>query len=402
MEGLLWEIFGLVLNVKLLQSIVMKSELLRQNSKQVVNELLEKIKANAELTLGYPTSKNYEFDELLPFLKYPLNNVGDPFIPSTYTVGTRELEKEVVEFFAKLFRAEEDNWWGYVTNGGSEGNLYGLYLARELYPKAIVYYSEATHYSVQKNLHLLNMPNIAIRSYDNGEIDYEDLEKTISINRQMPVIILANIGTTMTEARDDVGKMKAIFKHLAIQHHYIHADGALSGSYAAFVEPRPAFDFADGADSIAISGHKFLGSPIPCGLVIAKKSHRDRIARSIDYIGSLDTTISGSRNGHTPLFLWYIINKLGIKGLRERTQTCLEVAEYALTELKKIEPTAWRNPSTLTISMPKPDKVIVKKWQLASENAWAHIICMPGITKIMIDEFVKDLELSKTNVLSLV
>lgn len=373
----------------------METEILTTNPTEILHNLLEKIKATSAMTMGYPASKNIEFTELLPFLQYPLNNVGDPFIPSTYNVGSRELEKEVVAFFSKLFRAEEDNWWGYVTNGGSEGNLYGLYLARELYPKAIVYYSEATHYSVQKNLHLLNMPNIAIRAQDNGEIDYEDLEKTISINRQMPVIILANIGTTMTEARDDVGKMKTIFKHLAIQHHYIHVDGALSGSYAAFVEPRPSFDFADGADSIAISGHKFLGAPIPCGLVIAKKSHRDRIARSIDYIGSLDTTISGSRNGHTPLFLWYTITKLGVAGLKKRTEDCLAVAAYAFEQIKMLEPLAWKNPSTLTISFPKPSTEIVKKWQLASENNWAHIICMPGITRLHIDAFINDLALSK-------
>jgi histidine decarboxylase len=373
----------------------METELMTANSSKVISEMLERISRTSPMTMGYPVSKDFDYSELMPFLQYPLNNVGDPFIASTYTVGSRELEKEVVAFFSKLFRAGEDNWWGYVTNGGSEGNLYGLYLARELYPKAIVYYSEATHYSVQKNLHLLNMPNIAIRSQASGEIDYLDLEKTISINRQVPVIILANIGTTMTEARDDVGKMKAIFKSMAIQHHYIHVDGALSGSYAAFIEPRPAFDFADGADSIAISGHKFLGSPIPCGLVIAKKSHRDRIARSIDYIGSQDTTISGSRNGHTPLFLWYLINKLGVEGLRKRTQDCLDVADYAEAALKQVEPLAWRNPSTLTISIPKPEAALVKKWQLASENNWAHIICMPGMHKEQIDAFVKDLKESK-------
>jgi len=365
------------------------------SSGKTLDDFLQEIRSKSAMTMGYPVARDFDYSELWPFLKYPLNNVGDPFIPSTYTVGTRELEKEVIAFFSRLFRAQEDNWWGYVTNGGSEGNLYGLYLARELYPKAIVYYSEATHYSVQKNLHLLNMPNIVIRSMANSEIDYEDLEKTISMNRQRPVIILANVGTTMTEARDDVGKMKAIFKNLAIQHHYIHVDGALSGSYAAFIEPRPAFDFADGADSIAISGHKFFGSPIPCGMVIAKKTHRDRIARSIDYIGTLDTTISGSRNGHTPLFLWYIINKLGVDGLKQRTKDALDVAAYAEATLKTIEPSVWRNPSTLTVSMPKPGDDIIKKWQLASADNWAHIICMPGICKEQIDAFAKDLQLNK-------
>lgn len=356
-----------------------------------LSDLYDKVKDRTRLFLGYPVSKDFDYTELLPFLQYPINNLGDPFTESTYAVDTREMEREVIEFFAELFRAPTDNWWGYVTNGGSEGNLYGLYLARELYPKAMVYYSDATHYSVQKNLLLLNMPNIAIRSQDNGEMDYEDLHNSLLMNRHLPVVIFANIGTTMTEAKDDVKKIKGILKNLAIKNHYIHADGALSGSYSAFIEPRPAFDFADGADSIAISGHKFLGSPMPCGLVIVKKTNRDRIARSIDYIGSIDTTITGSRNGHTPLFLWYTLKKLGLQGLRERAIHSLSVAAYAEATLKSMGIEAWSNPNAITVVFPAPSKWICQKWQLASENGLSHLICMPNVTRTQIDELIADL-----------
>ncbi|MEE1946954.1 histidine decarboxylase [Pedobacter sp. KR3-3] len=360
---------------------------------QILADLLAQVKENTQNFMGYPVSKDFDFEELMPFLSYPMNNLGDPFVASTYAVDSREMEREVIQFFASLFRANDDDWWGYVTNGGSEGNLYGLYLARELHPKAMVYYSESTHYSVQKNLHLLNMPNIVISAQANGEIDYHDLENTIGMNRQTPVIIMANIGTTMTEARDDIAKIKAILKKLAIKNYYIHADGALSGSYSAFIEPRPAFDFADGADSIAISGHKFFGSPMPCGVVVVKKSNRNRIARSIDYIGSIDTTITGSRNGHSPLFLWYTLKKHGIEGLKKRAQHSLAVAEYALAKFKEIGLAAWRNPNTITVNFPEPDLAIRQKWQLASENGWSHIICMPNVQREHIDELVKELSL---------
>ncbi|SMC85588.1 histidine decarboxylase [Pedobacter africanus] len=364
---------------------------LSTNEEQVLARLLEEVKLNTRYFMGYPVSKDFSYTELMPFMEYPMNNLGDPFVPSTYAVGSREIEKEVVRFFAELFRAQADDCWGYVTNGGSEGNLYGLYLARELHPKGMVYYSEATHYSVQKNLHLLNMSNIVISTQHNGEIDYEDLENTIRMNRHMPVIIMANIGTTMTEARDDISKIRQILKKLAIKHYYIHADGALSGSYSALIEPRPAFDFADGADSIAISGHKFIGSPIPCGVVVVKKSNRDRIARSVAYIGSMDTTISGSRNGHSPLFLWYTIKKLGIKGLKERASHCLEVAAYAEQQLKAIGLPAWRNANSITVNFPEPDIKIRQKWQLAAENSWSHIICMPNVNKNQIDELIAEI-----------
>jgi histidine decarboxylase len=343
-------------------------------------------------SIGYPISKDFDFSEVIPFLKYPINNVGDPFENSINKVKTHELEREVVGFFAKLFRADPNDYWGYVTNGGSESNLYGLYLARELYPKGMVYYSESTHYSIRKNIHLLNIPSIVIRSQENGEIDYTDLENTLRINRDKPAIILANFGTTMKEAKDDVSKIKTILRSLAIQDSYIHCDGALSGSYGPFIEPRVPFDFMDGADSISISGHKFIGSPIPSGVIITKRSNRDRIAKGISYIGSLDTTITGSRNGHCPLFLWYALKKMGVEGLRNRYLNSLVVAEYCETRLNEIGIPAWRNPNAITVVFPKVADTIIAKWQLATQETISHIICMPSVTKDQIDELISDIQ----------
>ena len=76
--------------------------------------------------------------------------------------------------------------------------------------------------------------NIMIKSQDNGEIDYDDLSETIRINRDVPVIFMANIGTTMKGAVDDVGKVRGILKDLAITNYYIHADAALRRHDPAF------------------------------------------------------------------------------------------------------------------------------------------------------------------------
>ena len=342
--------------------------------------------------LGYPVSKDFNYSELNKFLEYPINNLGDPFEDCTYKVQTHDIEKEVIGFFAKMFRAQPNDYWGYVTNGGSESNLYGLYIARELHPKGMVYYSESTHYSIKKNIHLLNIPSIVIRSQENGEIDYEDLENTIRFNRHKPAIVIATFGTTMMESKDDVSKIKGILKKLAIQDHYVHCDGALSGTYGAFMDPKPSFDFKDGADSIAISGHKFIGSPIPCGVVITKKSHKDRIAKGISYIGSLDTTITGSRNGHSPLYLWYALKHLGLDGLKERYEYSLSVANYCKEEMEKIGIPAWSNQNAITVVIPKMPKSIQLKWQLATEGDITHIICMPNVTKSQIDELIHDIQ----------
>ena len=354
--------------------------------------LNEHMTVSRESVLGYPTSKDFDYSAIHHFLDFPINNIGDPYEEgSTYKVHTHEFEREVVRFFAKLFRANPQNYWGYVTNGSSESNLYGLYLARESFPKGMVYYSESTHYSVRKNIHLLNIPSIVIRSQPNGEIDYEDFENTVRLNRHKPAIVLTTFGTTMYEAKDDVSRIKGILKNLAVHDHYIHCDAALAGSYGAFMTPRTPFDFKDGADSISISGHKFVGSPIPCGVIVTKKSTRDRIAKSISYIGSLDTTITGSRNGHSPLFLWYTLKKLGIEGLKARYEHSLEVAQYCEMRLQEIGISAWRNPGAITVVLPKTPARIQEKWQLATEGDTAHIICMPCITKAQIDAFVDDM-----------
>ncbi|MDN5285395.1 MAG: glutamate decarboxylase [Mucilaginibacter sp.] len=371
-------------------------KLLNPDDGDRLKDYIEKAFERYKYFIGYPVAQDFDYSELYPLFKLPLNNVGDPFIESTYDLNSRSIEFEVLHFFAKLFKAPENNWWGYITNGGSEGNLYGLYVARELYPAGIVYYSEATHYSIQKNIHLLNLRSIIIRSDENGEIDYNDLRQIMQMHREQPVIMLANIGTTMTEAKDDISKIKAIFRELAIKNHYIHCDAALAGTYSALLNLQPGFDFQYGADSIAISGHKFIGSPIPCGLVLVKKNYKDRIGEVIPYIGTLDTTISGSRNDHSPVFMWYAIKKWGLKGMRLRALDCLELAVFTVDKFKTAGINAWRNPSAITVVFPEPSLVLRQKWQIATENGFSHIICMPGVSKALISQFIEELKEENT------
>lgn len=356
-----------------------------------LDQFLADLADAAETELGYPGALDLDYSPLAPFLKFNLNNVGDPWVETTYQLNSHEFEREVVAFYAGLTRAPEDGWWGYVGNGGTEGNLYGLYLARERYPDGIAYFSQDSHYSVAKNLRFLGMRHIMIRSQPHGEIDYDDLRETVRIRRDAPPIVFANIGTTMKEARDDIGRIRAIMDDMAIPRYYVHSDAALCGGYAAWLDPRPRWDFADGADSIAISGHKFLGTPVPCGIVLARRDHVERIAHAVAYIGSVDTTISGSRNGLSPLMLWYAIRALGEDGMRQRLLWALDVAGYAERRLKEAGIEAWRNPAALTVVFPQPPADIRAKWQLATSEGQSHVICMPHVTRGRIDRLVADI-----------
>ena len=356
-----------------------------------LEQLHRKLEAESKTFVGYPCNTLFDYSELYRFLKFPINNVGDPYTPGTFRVNTKDIEQEVLAWFADLTHADAASSWGYVTNGGSEGNLYGLYLARELMPDGMVYYCEETHYSVSKNLRMLKMPSTMIRSLPNGEIDYDDLQETIRIHRHLPPIIFANIGTTMTEAVDDVVRIRSILRNFAIPRSYIHCDAALSGMILPFVENAPDWDFHAGIDSLAISGHKFIGSPIPCGIVLAKKDNVDRIARSIEYIGTLDTTVTGSRNGITPIFLWYAIQRWGREGFAASVEQCIGNAQYAVEQFQSLGVAAWRNPFAVTVLFPRPPDPVLTHWQIAVKGDHAHFICMPHVTRQAIDILILDI-----------
>jgi glutamate/tyrosine decarboxylase-like PLP-dependent enzyme len=67
--------------------------------------------------------------------------------------------------------------------------MYGLYVARELFPEGICYFSEDTHYSVPKVLRLQHTRSIMLKSQQNGELDYTDLREIFARCRDAGVPI---------------------------------------------------------------------------------------------------------------------------------------------------------------------------------------------------------------------
>ena len=55
--------------------------------------------------MGYPYNLTFKNDELAPFMRYTINNLGDPFVPSNYGVHSRQFEVAVIDFFAKVWPA---------------------------------------------------------------------------------------------------------------------------------------------------------------------------------------------------------------------------------------------------------------------------------------------------------
>ena len=352
---------------------------------------------NQYFNIGYPENADFDYSELHRFLRFSINNCGDWGEHSNYVLNSFDFEKEVMAYFSRLFDIRPEDSWGYVTNGGTEGNMFGCYLARELFPQATLYYSKDTHYSVAKIVKLLRIKCRAVESLPNGEIDYDDLMAKIAADQERHPIIFANIGTTMRGAVDNITLIQRRLQQAGIARHdyYLHADAALSGMILPFVDEPQAFTFADGIDSICVSGHKMIGSPIPCGIVVAKRENVERISVEVDYISANDKTISGSRNGHTPLIMWAALRGHSPAHWRDRVRRSLEAAQYAVDRLQAAGIPAWRNENSITVVFPCPSSKIARKYGLATSGHSAHLITTPhhqdnSMIDALIDEVIAE------------
>ena len=255
----------------------------------------------------------------------------------------------------------------------------------------MVYFSQDTHYSVVKILRVLKARNIMIKSQENGEIDYDDLHETIRINRDVPVIFMANIGTTMKGAIDDVSKVREILDDLGGDK-LVHSrrrgaerhDLALRGRSAAVRIRRGCRQRGGQRTQDDRVSPALRGSPSP-----SASTWRESRGRS-NTSGVLDTTLTGSRNALTPLMMWYALRERGFDGYREAVTGCLDVAEYAVTRFNDSGIPAWRNKNSVTVVFSKPSAGVVRKWQLAPYEDIAHLIAMPHVTREIVDAVVDD------------
>jgi glutamate/tyrosine decarboxylase-like PLP-dependent enzyme len=362
-----------------------------------LKKLFKKCKNNTKYHLGYPYNLNCDYyKDLVPFLQFFINNLGDSFIKSNYNIDSSNLELEVLKFFAEMWNIEPTSYWGYVTNSGTEGNLLGILYGRETLDNPILVTSKDSHYSIHKASKLFKIPYHAVNADKYGELDYssliEDLTEMKKKNDDVSILMVANIGTTVTGAHDKVKIILSILKKCNINKYYIHCDAALSGIFLPLVDTDKTFNFGFdlNIDSISVSGHKFLGTPVPCGVVMTRKEHMESWSSKVEYLNSIDTTINGSRSGFACLCMWYSLMKKDKQGLIDDITKCYQNADYLIDLFKKKNIDAWRNQYSITVVFPKPDINIINKYQLATQTNIAHAVITPSVKKEILEEFVNE------------
>jgi histidine decarboxylase len=358
--------------------------------------LAERMRAEGLRVLGFPGNLSFDYSALAPLLSVLFNNVGDPSSPDASNMHAKAYEQAVLRYFAEIAGARMEDTYGYMTSGGSEGVLFGLATARRRLPHAYVYASDQAHYSVPKAAALLGMKLLTIPSSPDGTMDPDALRAAAFVRRRLDshgghgpgAIVLASIGTTMRGAVDDVVALREAAS--AAGEVYVHADAASGGIIAAYAPTRPHWNFRHGVDSLSISGHKIVGCPVPCGVVLARRELVPD-AETAEYLRASDRTLGCSRSGLAALLMWAALRRLGHAGMRQHILRCLEVAEYASEQLAKAGANPSRFPGSLTVCFDRPAKSIVDKWHLACQGDTAHIITVGHVSPAAVDELSRDL-----------
>jgi histidine decarboxylase len=365
--------------------------------------------------LGYPFNFNYDVTPLhdAGLDRFLINNVGDPFVPSNYGIHSREFELGVIDWFGELWRLPKEDRWGYVTCSGTEGNFQGILLGREALPDGVLYASGESHYSIFKAARMFRMDAVRVAADpETGEMDYEDLRAHLAASER-PAIINVNVGTTVRGAIDDLDRVIQVLEecgYVAGRDFYIHCDAALFGMILPFLSddgttqrtppPSPLVSFEKPIGSISVSGHKFLGAPAPCGIVLARFGLVEALTTDVEYINSRDTTIMGSRNGHAALYMWHALSTRGLTGLQRDADRCVRVATQLREWLEAAGVRASLNARSNTVVFERPkSEALVKKWQLACECDIAHVVVMPSVREETLREFVRDIQESSVPLL---
>ena len=354
-----------------------------------LNSLSNGILNSSAHYIGFPNSRILSNLALGEFLKYNINNIGDPFYPNS-GINTCDFEQEVISFWSSALHLDPANAWGYITNGSTEGIMYGITQGRNRYEDAVLIFTEQSHYCLLKIAKLLRLPYRLVPSRFDGTLNLEALTNTLVALGGQPFIINLTIGTTFHGAIEYPQLVLELLEKLHLNEFHIHVDAALYGPMHCWIPEAPLFDFRLPIHTLSFSGHKFLGAPIPCGIVLGFRNRVVPFGGSAEYVNSMDTTLSSSRDGLSSILLWLVIQQIGVKGLTELANESLDAAFLLALRLEQLGISAYCHEHSCIVVVPKPNKFLQKRWQLATLGDFAHIVTVPGVTTEMTEQFIEE------------
>ncbi len=341
-----------------------------------------------------PLSARTQYLLLMHYAAPLSNNCGDVDERGNYAMDTKAIEKAILRLFAEKFGMGEE-FWGYVTSGGSESNSCGISLAFNKYPNGVLYYSAAAHYSVEKYARLYEHVEIPTIGQDVMDVDALCREIQARWNKdKRPANIVLTHGTTKYGACDDVDTIVAFLRAHTIPY-YIHVDAALFGGIPNNQVDAPLLlnAKARGVNSLCVSLHKYIGFPdVHSVFVSTEKPCSPKVA----YIGQRDTTVSGSRS--IPAFA--LLNHLQEQFDERPAEEYAENVRFFERLLQKANIEYYRAPLGNIFVIDAPDAETTARFQLSCFTEElegktvdkAHAIIFPHHGKKQMTELVNALQ----------
>jgi aromatic-L-amino-acid/L-tryptophan decarboxylase len=263
--------------------------------------------------------------------------------------------EEVVTDWLRQMLGLSPAWSGVIQDTASTSTLVALICAREratnyalarggLQGEARtprVYVSAHAHSSVDKgallagfgrhNLRLVPFDaEYAMRADALAEMAAEDLA-----NGDLPCAIVATVGTTATTAIDPIASVAEVAGRHGV---WLHVDAAMAGSAMILPECRWMWDGVEGADSLVINAHKWLGAPFDCSVYYVRDpEHLMRVMSTNPSFlqSSVDGEVKNLRDWGIPLGrrfralkLWFVIREQGVSGLQSRLRRDMANARW--------------------------------------------------------------------------
>ena len=271
-----------------------------------------------------------------------------------------ELEEVTTDWMRQMVGLSE-HWSGVIQDTASTSTLVALICARERttsYGLArgglqqesqplVVYVSAHSHSSVEKAALLAGFgrDNVRVVAHDpqfamRADALAEAIEADIAAGRR-PCAIVATTGTTTTTALDPVRQIIEVATAHGV---WVHVDAAMAGSAMILPECRWMWDGVEGADSLVLNAHKWLGVVFDCSLYYVRDAdHLVRVmSTNPSYLQTdADREVRNLRDWGIPLGrrfralkLWCLIREQGVGGLQARLRRDIGNAAWLAGEIR--------------------------------------------------------------------
>jgi aromatic-L-amino-acid/L-tryptophan decarboxylase len=271
-----------------------------------------------------------------------------------------ELEEVVVDWVRQMVGLSAD-WGGVIQDTASTSTLVALLCARERtsnYSLArgglqgeerplIVYTSDQSHSSVEKAALLAGFGRANVRTIPTDEhyaLRTAALESAIEADNELgftPCAIVATTGTTASTALDPLEEIAQVAARHGL---WLHVDAAMAGSAMILPECRWMWQGIEGADSLVLNAHKWLGAAFDCSLYYVRDpEHLVRVmSTNPSYLQSaVDNQVKNLRDWGIPLGrrfralkLWCLIREQGVTGLQARLRRDIANAQWLAEQVR--------------------------------------------------------------------